>query len=176
MHKSKVVGSHKGCAAYTIGQGARISGATQKWFVIGKDPKHSVVYVCCGTHHPSLYTNELYLDASQFNWIGGEIPSPLLASPSRSLQGIYCRIRHLQPLAECEVTYNRNLSTLRVNFHLPIRAVTPGQTAALYTAGGLLCLGGGPIRDRGPSYQELGIPLPPILHPSGHNDWSVYSH
>lgn len=122
-----------------------------------------------------MYTNELFIDASLFNWIGGEIPPPLLASPSRSLQGIFCRIRHLQPLAECEVTYSQNLSMLRVIFHLPIRAVTPGQTAALYTAGGLLCLGGGPIHGRGPSYQELGIPLPPVVHPSGHNDLSVYS-
>jgi hypothetical protein len=84
-----------------------------------------------------------------------------------------CRVRHLQPLAECEVSYNASLSRLRVVFHRPIRAVTPGQTAALYTAGGLICLGGGPIQRRGPSYHELGQPLPSILHPSGHNDLSV---
>jgi tRNA U34 2-thiouridine synthase MnmA/TrmU len=122
-----------------------------------------------------LYTHELYINSSLFNWIGGEIPPPLLASPSISLLSIFCRIRHLQPLAECEVSYSENLSRLRIVFHRPIRAVTRGQTAALYTAGGLICLGGGPIDSRGPSYQELGIPLPPILHPSGNNDMSIHA-
>jgi len=172
----KIVGTHKGCAVYTIGQGAKISGALQKWFVTGKDPLNSVVYVCSGTHHPSLYTHELYMDSTKFNWIGGDLPPPLLQQSEDDaslLQGISCRTRHLQPLAECEVSYNANAKRLRVIFQRPIRAVTPGQTAALYTAGGLICLGGGPIQSRGPSYHEMGKPLPLILHPSGHNDISL---
>lgn len=54
-----------------------------------------------------------------------------------------------------------------------MRGITPGQTAALYVANGVVCLGGGPIWDHGPTYHEQGEILPSQLHPSGHNDISV---
>ena len=136
----------------------------------GKDPLSGTVYVCPGTHHPALYTTQLSIDPNSFNWIGGEVPPPL--KDGRALPAL-CRIRHLQPLAECEISYDWNHSRLRVVFNRPIRGVTPGQTAAIYVADGLICLGGGPIQSRGPSYHELGLTLPEILHPTGNNDLSV---
>ena len=60
-----------------------------------------------------------------------------------------------------------------VQFHVPVRAVTPGQTVAIYALSGLICLGGGPIWKHGPTYHDMNLNLPTILHPSGHNDTSV---
>ena len=62
---------------------------------------------------------------------------------------------------------------MRIKFDRPIRAITPGQTAAIYVGSGLICLGGGQIWEHGTTYQDLGIDLPSSLHPSGKNDLSV---
>ena len=62
-----------------------------------------------------------------------------------------------------------------VKFTKPIRAITPGQICALYAGrGGILCLGGGPITDRGLTYMERGLDVSLYeLHPSGDNDLSL---
>ena len=69
---SEAVGSHEGSARYTIGQGAGILGTIDsRYFVCGKGDGDSAnaVFVCRGTHHPALYTDELYADPGAFNWI-----------------------------------------------------------------------------------------------------------
>ena len=82
-----------------------------------------------------------------------------------------CRTRHLQPLIPCNVSIDE--SHVVVKFDRPIRAVTPGQTCAVYVGNGLICLGGGQIWMHGPTYHELGLDLPSQLHPAGINDLSV---
>ena len=62
-----------------------------------------------------------------------------------------------------------------VSFDRPIRAVTPGQAAAIYIGNGLICLGGGQIWMHGPTYHELGLDLPSQLHPAGSNDLSIHN-
>jgi len=132
---------------------------------------------------------KFYIKASNFNWIaGGEAnrPPPL---PFRAK----CRIRHLQPLVDCEITFveknyksdsNKSLDdagrfdghNLQVKLKIPLRGVAPGQSCVVYLggkAGDLICLGGGPIDQRGKNYWEMKRDLPNILHPSGHNDSSV---
>ncbi|GFH53036.1 hypothetical protein CTEN210_09512 [Chaetoceros tenuissimus] len=164
----KVVGRHKGNAFYTIGQGAKISGASCKWFTCSKS-KDGVVFVCNDTHHPSLYSNELYIRRNDFNWIGGGLPQHI--KQGSGLHAL-CRTRHLQPLIPCLVELvDDNL--LRVKFDRPVRGITEGQTASLYVGNGIVCLGGGQILKQGQTYHELGIPLPSKLHPSGNNDRSV---
>lgn len=183
----------------TIGQGAKLSGAGQKWFVVEKqlqppaqdgDPnaqtnwKSPRIYLCPGTHHPSLYVDKFYVQANDFNWIpGGEEnrPPPL---PFRAK----CRIRHLQPLVDCEITMVESSSCqdlnvgltndnyLQVKVKVPLRGVAPGQICVVYAggkAGDLICMGGGPIDQRGQNYWEMQRDLPNMLHPSGHNDSSV---
>jgi hypothetical protein len=45
-----------------------------------------------------------------------------------------------------------------VKFTKPIRAIMPGQICALYAGrDGRICLGGGPIADRGSTYMERGL-------------------
>jgi tRNA U34 2-thiouridine synthase MnmA/TrmU len=135
------------------------------------------VFVCDDTHHPSLYSNELHVRFDDFNWIAGELPPPLLTKGG-SIPA-YCRIRHLQPLIPCLISVDEDGSGSHVHviikFDRPVRAITPGQTAAIYVGkGGLVCLGGGQIWIHGPTYHELGKDLPSQLHPAGNNDLSVY--
>ena len=200
---NQVVGKHEGSMHYTIGQGAKISGAPVKYFVCGKgrgsgkddDSDYSnTVFVCNNTHHPALYTDELWVDFNSFNWIGlggigsdstglDHIPRPLVEGKSIKL---LARTRHLQPLASCTVSWRRvNDNTqpsstsrghLVVHFDNPMRAITPGQIVALYAgSNGLICLGGGPIKSKGTSFMDRGIDEISLstLHPSGHNDLSL---
>jgi tRNA U34 2-thiouridine synthase MnmA/TrmU len=183
---------------YTIGQGAKISGAASKWFVVDA-PRRSLaimgdvttgqserdVWVCQGTHHPALFTDRLFICASGFSWVAG-CPPPQLdpnvianssGYSSRGMRAL-CRIRHLQPLVGCEVRWeNNDNSIMSVVFDCPLRGVTPGQIAALYL--GVVCLGGGPISQRGATLFEQGIETPNFgtsnmsLHPAGANDLSM---
>ena len=171
----QIVGKHEGASHFTIGQGAKISGAARKWFIVGRaggEDNKGTVFVCGDTHHPALYSEELYIQADEFNWIGGTLPPPI-ASGER-LPAL-CRTRHLQPLIPCTVELDQACSTPRivVRFDRPVRAITPGQTAAIYVGGGLICLGGGQIASAGPSFHQLGLELPRMLHPAGQNDLSA---
>ncbi|EEC46641.1 predicted protein, partial [Phaeodactylum tricornutum CCAP 1055/1] len=127
---------------YTIGQGAKISGASEKYFVVDSDVAQNRVLVCAGTHHPALYADSLVLETVY--WTAGEMPGPLQKRGRLRLQ---CRIRHLQPLIDCELRVELD-GSLTVYFDKAVRGITPGQTAAFYALDGLLCLGGGPIERR----------------------------
>ena len=168
IDSGEIVGTHKGTAYYTIGQGAKISGASRKWFTAKKDINSATIFVCDDTHHPSLYSNELYIKSNTFNWLAGTIPIPM--KHGHELHAL-CRIRHLQPLIPCVVRQVDSL--ICVKFEKPVRAITLGQIACLYADGGLVCLGSGQIFKHGPTYDELGQSLPLVLHPAGSNDSSV---
>jgi tRNA U34 2-thiouridine synthase MnmA/TrmU len=160
-----IVGQHGSSLHYTIGQGAKISGAAQKWFVVDHVNDCDVL-VCAGTHHPALYSEDMRVH--DMIWIGGEIPAPLRETGRLRLD---CRTRHLQPLVSCEIRFTSDGGPYRIHFDQPIRAITPGQMAVFYI--GDVCLGGGAIVERGPSHHERGLDLPSTLHPAGHNDLSV---
>lgn len=195
----EIVGSHEGAVRYTLGEGARISGAKLRYFVCGKggagsDGDANTVFVCNSTHHPALYADELFVDFDAFNWIGlgdgdveqgqnnhyNYIPRPLVEGNSIK---VLARTRHLQPLTPCTVTWNRydnrhesvGRGYLTVRFDKAMRAITPGQVVALYAGSdGLVCLGGGIIRGPGASYMDRGLNMT-ALHPSGLNDLSLRS-
>lgn len=156
----EIVGKYDGSTYLTIGQGAKISGANHKWFIAKKDLGKGTVFVCSDTNHPALYSVEFYLNVTDFNWITGEIPQPL--KDGRHMRAL-CRTRHLHPLTPCRISWDSSRSTFIVNCDYPVRAVTPGQTAALYVCDGLICLGGGPISFHGPSFYDLGLPVPCLL-------------
>jgi len=155
----------------TPGQGAKLPGASTKYFFTGdvtiKSHGNNEVFVCAGTHHPCLYSD--YLTLERVNWIAGVMPRPLARDGSWRAQ---CRIRHLQPLMDCTVKTTED-GRLHVSFDKPVRGITFGQHCVFYGLGGLVCLGGGPIDAKGPSYWERGIDLPALLASSGHNDLSL---
>ena len=169
----QIIGKHQGASHFTIGQGAKISGASRKWFIVGRASEdNGTVFVCGDTHHPALYATELFVGANEFNWIGGALPVPMEHGEKLSA---LCRTRHLQPLIPCTVEMEKDVSNARiiVRFDRPVRAITPGQTAAIYVGGGLICLGGGQIVCAGPSFHQNGRELPRLLHPAGQNDLST---
>jgi tRNA-5-taurinomethyluridine 2-sulfurtransferase len=160
----------------TIGQGAKLSGATQKWFVVDKTHGNRTIHVCLGTHHPALYADRLYMD--QLHWIS-KCPTTISTTAIRAK----CRIRHLQPLVDCEIRPRRQRHDSGEDYYevvldQPLRGIAPGQVAVFYVGrDGLICIGGGPIAQRGLSYFELGQELPiHNLHPAGHNDLSLRSY
>ena len=92
-----------------------------------------------------------------------------------------CRIRHLQPLVDCEIVVGSDcmskdgdgFGSYEIRLKLPLRGIAQGQVCVFYSGGkegDLICLGGGPIDRRGPNYWEMQKALPKILHPSGLND------
>ena len=108
---------HQGFATYTVGQGARISGAAQKWYVVDKRVmpadaaaggrlgggalSHDVV-VAQGRDHPALFADVATVRADTFNWVAGTPPEPLLtAGASMRVQS---RVRYRQELEWCTVS------------------------------------------------------------------------
>jgi len=167
---------------YTIGQGARIGGVSQKYFVTDLDVPGNRVFVCAGTHHPALYADVLYFP---MKWVVDDRDTLASWNTLRELR-VRSRIRHLQPLVDATLVLPGKGTTINSNndgtglamlmFDRPVRGVTPGQMAVVYDYTGLVCLGGGPIERRGPTYREMNKPLPASeegLHPAGHNDRSV---
>ena len=173
---------------YAPGQRARISGAAEAWFVVETDPSSSKgIMVCQGTHHPALYTDLFYI--RDLHWMVEDLPTPLCghfvtetmsnsgSTTRKQLPVLHakCRIRNLQPLLNCRITYDAADRLYTVITEKPLRAVTPGQHCAFYVGqDGLVCLGGGTIWEKGPTYHEENRVLDVSnLHPSGHNDTSL---
>lgn len=145
----KIVGKHMGVAYYTLGQrkGLGIGGAGDAWFVVGKQIERGVLFVAQGADHPALYCDEL--QAHQLSWVG-EAPAQLPFS-------CYSKVRYRQADRPCIIQKIEN-GQAWVTFPQPQRAVTPGQSIVFYQ--GSVCLGGGVIKEAGPSYYEQGKSLP----------------
>lgn len=130
----KVVGQHDGIMYYTIGQrhGLGIGGNGEPWFVIGKDLERNVLYVEQGFHHEMLYSDSIISD--NVSWISKDnIPDTFECT---------AKFRYRQ--SDNKVTVERlDDSNVKVIFHEPIRAITPGQAVVFYQ--GEECLGGGTI-------------------------------
>jgi len=155
------LGQYSASSHFTIGQGAKISGASQKWFIAKKDRVKNTVFVCGDTNHPALYSDTLYVKVEDFNWILGIAPKPLMQVGHIRA---FCRIRHLKPLEPCLLSWNKSESIIVVQFDRALRAITPGQTTAIYVGkDGLICLGGGPILMHGPTCYDLGLSVSETL-------------
>ncbi|MGG3181409.1 tRNA 2-thiouridine(34) synthase MnmA [Priestia megaterium] len=129
-----VVGHHDGLMYYTIGQrhGLGIGGNGDPWFVIGKDLERNVLYVGQGFHQETLYSDSII--ANNVNWISKDAPSEKFECTAK--------FRYRQPDDKVTVEVLGDLK-VKVTFHKPIRAVTPGQAVVFYQ--GEECLGGGII-------------------------------
>jgi tRNA-specific 2-thiouridylase len=64
---------HRGLASYTVGQRAKIPGASRPWFVVGKNVAANVVYVASGSDHDALFSSSCVV-ADEF-WVAGRRPS-----------------------------------------------------------------------------------------------------
>ena len=145
------VGTHQGTAYYTLGQrkGLGLGGEGEAWFVVAKDAARNILYVERGVMNPALYADELR--AEELSWVAGTAPM----APGSSFE-CTAKARYRQPEQPCSIEWDGE--HLRVRFHVPQRALTPGQSVVFYS--GDECLGGGVIRSVGPSYRDQGRALP----------------
>jgi tRNA (5-methylaminomethyl-2-thiouridylate)-methyltransferase len=73
LDTGKILGRHEGKEALTIGQGAKIGGSREKYFIVPgssytsnkEDSIVGDVYVCMGSNHPSLYCKTLIVRADR---------------------------------------------------------------------------------------------------------------
>lgn len=125
----KVVGRHRGAAAYTIGQRKGLGIALgEPVYVCAKDMVRNTVTV---GPNEALFSSEL--TAKNLNWI----PFPALTEP----MSLTAKIRHSQNEQPCTVVPQGN--QVRVVFTQPQRAATPGQAVVFYQDD--LVVGGGTI-------------------------------
>jgi tRNA-uridine 2-sulfurtransferase len=117
----EVVGSHSGLPYYTIGQREGIGiGGKGPYYVVNKDLGSNKLVVTNDKNDPNLYTQEF--EISDVSWTSGPPKFPLTAGVS---------IRYHHPDYQAGIEKLRS-GRLKVKFHAPQRAVTPGQSAVLY--------------------------------------------
>ncbi|CAG8743354.1 14126_t:CDS:2, partial [Dentiscutata erythropus] len=111
---------HCGLFAYTIGQCAHINYGTNKWFVLNRNTKDNTLIVVPGSDNPLLFLRNLV--AKNWTWYlppekikNGEIKNVAIKSNGRYV----------------------------VEFEMPQRAISPGQTVVIWDNN--WCLGSGVI-------------------------------
>jgi tRNA-specific 2-thiouridylase len=134
------VGEHVGLAFYTLGQrkgigvGGQKAGSGEAWYVARKDMASNTLYVVQGHDHPWLLAGTLR--AADAHWIAGAPPGPGAVLGAKT--------RYRQSDAPCRLRIDeRDPGAFELDFDAPQWAVTPGQSAVVYS--GEVCLGGGVI-------------------------------
>ena len=126
-----ILGRHAGLYNYTIGQRKGLGLSGGPYYVVGIDVAANRLIV---GPQEALYAQGLV--ASKFNWIEDKTLSELM---DKGLAGVSAKIRYRHEGAVADVTIDG--TSVRVSFHQPQRAVTPGQAVVLYR--GDEVLGGG---------------------------------
>ena len=136
----RVLGEHCGLWFYTIGQrrGLGIGGlegeAGDPWYVVERRKDSNELIVDNGRDSHEL--QHRLIEIHDLSWCSGCPP----AGPFRAR----ARIRHRQPLASCEVAFDRSdPGRALVSFDESVWAAAAGQSLVLYN--GSICLGGGLI-------------------------------
>ena len=127
MHGTRLA-DHEGVQFYTIGQRKGVGAHGARKFVVRIDGPTGTVVI---GDNSDLIRAEMLLD--HLNWI---VPPP---APQFSAA---VKIRSTSPLAPCDV-FSLPDDRVRVVFHTPERAVTPGQAGVIYL--GDEAVGGGSI-------------------------------
>lgn len=123
------IGEHDGAIFYTIGQrhGLDVGGGLP-YYVVGKDMDKNEVYVTTDLQDDRLWRQTINL--TDMHWINGQ--------PDLS-QKYQVRTRYRSALTGCTITETNGITQLVLDGD--VRAITPGQSAVIYTADH--CLGGG---------------------------------
>lgn len=135
--RGHMLGTHRGLHFYTLGQraglgiGGRRGARPAPWYVVAKRSARNVLVVAQDPDHALLLATGLEADAP--HWIAGT-PPPVPAQ-------VRVRVRYRQ--APVAATLLAARERIRLRFHAPVRAVTPGQYAVVYADD--VCLGGGRI-------------------------------
>lgn len=133
VQRRRVVGEHDGAIFYTIGQRHGLNtGGGKPYYVTGKDMKTNTVFVTTKLDDKKLWTSQIDLD--DIHWID-----------RRPKQGeeLLVRLRHQGPLLRIKSLNTSKTKTTMLLDHEQ-RAITPGQSAVLYSGsevlgGGIVC-------------------------------------
>lgn len=129
---NEVLGEHKGLSYYTIGQrrGLDIGGTPDRMFVVGKNVKENILYVSIGEDE-YLECDECIIE--NVNLISYHHPT-------------FCTVKYRYASGDvsASIEYLEN-NEIKVKLLSKVRAVTPGQTVAIYL--GEECIGGGIIKN-----------------------------
>jgi len=131
----KEIGQHDGALYYTIGQrhGLDVGGGLP-YYVVGKDMAKNEVYVTTNLEDDRMWRRNLVL--TDVHWINGEPDWSAKGAPKYQV-----RTRYRAPLVDVESISQDAAGKLTLALKEDIRAITPGQSAVLYS--GSRCLGGG---------------------------------
>ncbi len=144
--EGRCVGRHIGLAFYTIGQRKGIGVGGQRgspegaWYVAAKDMAKNELIVVQGHDHPLLLRTEL--EAGDLAWVAGAAPE-IREAGAQDAAHFGAKTRYRQSDARCRISALTG-DGFALQFEQPQWAVTPGQSAVLYS--GEVCLGGGVIR------------------------------
>lgn len=135
---NKILGEHMGVLYYTLGQrhGLGIGGvkgeACNPWFVCQKDVQNNILFVSNGDEDEHLLSSSCRL--SNINFVGPRFEGERLVN---------VKFRYRQCDNPCWMSFDNDSILLR--YVSPVKAVTPGQIAAIYD--GERMLGGGIIEE-----------------------------
>ena len=133
IETNEVIGKHIGLMNYTIGQrrGLNIGGTEDKMFVVGKDLKKNVLYICLGEDNDYLISTSCLVD--NINYLGTE-----------KIEKCTAKFRYRQEDVPVELEWQENGEVI-VKYPQGVKSVTPGQACVFYN--GEECLGGGIIKE-----------------------------
>lgn len=125
------VGEHDGAIFYTIGQRHGLSiGGGLPYYVTGKDMNKNEVYVTTDLSDPKLWSDEIVMTDVHF------------INKNPALINLQVRTRHRAPLIDVESVEFVG-KKIKLKLKEQIRALTPGQSAVIYS--GDQTLGGGVV-------------------------------
>ncbi len=129
--KGQILGEHDGAIFYTIGQRHGLDvGGGMPFYVTGKDMKKNEVYVTTDLQDEKLWSRQIRLTLP--HWINEE---PV------DVKNLRVRTRHRAKLINVKKLNRLSNFEWTVELDEDVRALTPGQSAVLYS--GSECLGGG---------------------------------
>ena len=130
-----VIGEHDGAIFYTIGQRHGLDlGGGLPYYVTGKDMAKNRVFVTTDLNDKALWSDELNLTSVHF--------INKYEVRSTKYEKLQVRTRHRAKLVDCTMSKKENGDVV-IKLKDQIRAITPGQSAVIYS--GNICLGGGII-------------------------------
>ena len=132
IETNQIIGKHQGLPHYTIGQrkGLNIGGTKDKMYVVGKDIKKNILYICLGEDNDYLYSTECLID--KLNFINEE-----------KVKNCTAKFRYRQTEEPVELEWLEN--EIVVKYKRKIKSITPGQACVFYNKDE--CLGGGIIKE-----------------------------
>lgn len=132
IETNEIIGKHIGLMNYTIGQrkGLNIGGTKDRMFVVGKDLKKNILYICIGEDNDYLVTDSCIVN--EINYLGTEKITKCTA-----------KFRYRQEDIPVELEWLDN--EILVKYPQGVKRVTPGQACVFYKD--QECLGGGIIKE-----------------------------